>query len=143
MGHITVSIREYAGDTRGFAEDSRGFAEDSQRIREQIRDGFATVRDGYAHSRIEFTRMFARVREDSRGFATNTRVREDSRGFATNTRIRKDSREVRDADGYASSRIEFARIREHSRPVNDSSPSLIRVGAWLGHPLRYGFIQLC
>ena len=53
MGDITVSIREYAGDTRGFAEDSREFAEDSRRIRERIRDGFAKVRDGYANSRIE------------------------------------------------------------------------------------------
>ena len=48
MGHITVCIREYAGNTQGFAEDSRGFAKDSRRIRERIRDGFAKVRDGYA-----------------------------------------------------------------------------------------------
>ena len=106
MGDITVSIREYAGDTRGFAEDSQGFAEDSRRIRERIRDGFAKVRDGYANSRIEF----ARIRESSRGFARIRDQYANSRGFATNTRIRKDSR------GFA--RIiekltsKFARIRE-------------------------------
>ena len=62
------------------------------------------------------------------------RIREDYR--EVNERIRKDSREVR--DGYASSRIEFARIRKHSRPVNDSSPSLICVGTGHGWvtPLR-------
>ena len=53
MGDITVSIREYAGDTRGFAEDSREFAEDSRRIRERIRDGFSKVRNRYENSRIE------------------------------------------------------------------------------------------
>ena len=120
MGHKTVSIREYAGDTRGFA---RRIREDSRRIRGE-----------YASSR-----GFARVREDSRGFATNTRIRKDYR--EVNEQIRKDSREVR--DGYASSRIEFARIREDSPPVNDSSPSLIRVGTWLGHPYStYGKFQL-
>ena len=62
------------------------------------------------------------------------RIREDYQ--EVNEQIRKDSREVR--DGYASSRIEFARIHEDSRPVNDSSPSLIRVGTWLGHPCKLG-----
>ena len=116
MAHITVPIREYAGDTREFAADSRGFAEDSRRIRERIRDGFAKVRDGYANSRIEF----ARIRESSRGF---TRIRDqyaNSRGFARSSR-----------------RIRKFADREDSRPVNDSSPSLIRVGVWLGSLLSF------
>ena len=82
MAHITVPIREYAGDTREFAADSRGFAEDSRRIRERIRDGFAKVRDGYvkvrdgyANSRIEFARIREAIREDSRGFARIHAVR--------------------------------------------------------------------
>ena len=79
---------------------------------------------------------------NSRGFATNTRIREDSRGFA---RIREDSRGFariieKFSQGFARSsrRIrKFAdRVREDSRPVNDTSPSLIRVGTWLGHPYQ-------
>ena len=78
MAHITVPIREYAGDTREFAADSRGFAEDSRRIRERIRDGFAKVREDSREVHKKFASEFARIREK---FATDTQVR-GSRGFA-------------------------------------------------------------
>ena len=92
---------------------SREFATDSQEFARRIRDSLRPSSQEFAKD----SREFAKVRA---GFA---RVR---------TQVRKDSRSVR--DGYASSRIEFARIRGRFTAVHGGSPPLICEWAQLRHP---------
>ena len=101
--------------SRSVCEDSR--IKDSPRVRESSREFATSLRRVRESSRP--IRKFARIREDSRGFARSSRA--SSQGFAVSSRrIRK-----------------FAnRVREDSRPVNVGSPPYICVGSWLGQYSR-------
>ena len=138
MGHITVCIREYAGNTQGFAEDSQVIRKDSRRIRKRIRkdsrkirerirkdsrwirDGFAEdsrrFASGFARIRGEFAEVHEQIRKHSRWIRESSRrIRESSRRIRESSRrIRESSRRMhngskRDCDGYTRVRTELHR----------------------------------
>ena len=138
-GPITVRpIHKFAVDSRWIRESSRRIRKDSRIIREPVRDQFARIRE-------QIRDEFARVRESSRRIYPVrdqfARIREK---FArVREQVRKDSRSVR--DGYASSRIEFARIRGRltsvRRRIFAKGTGWVSTSLWRGQPFAASGVE--